>query len=129
MSAANKFNNHKLNKYKNYLRSNNINLLSIKYIPLIIEDYGGLHIAFVNFIKKYAKLRAATLNINVSKSISYCFSYINAAINKANAVSILQHHNIYMDTTYDHNNNLLVEDNNNYKRIQFGSGIKHECFY
>eukprot|EP00483_Globobulimina_turgida_P007055 UN07069 len=65
------------------------------YQPLIFEDYGGMHKETVKFIKRVAKLRAATINEEVSISTGYCFEIISANLSKANAVSLLHHYSIY----------------------------------
>ena len=100
LTAAASFYNHKNNKYNKYINDNNININNIGYIPIIIEDYGGFHKETVNHIKKIAILRAANMNIDKSQSINYCFTKISALLQKANAISLLNHYSIYNGFKY-----------------------------
>ena len=100
--AAKSFYDHKLNKYSKYIQDNNINTRGLEYIPIILEDVGGFHKRAVKFIKKIGELRAANMNIDKSKSIHYCFMKINSLLQKANAISLLNHYSVY--NAYNNNN-------------------------
>ena len=100
--AATEFYNHKINKYKKYIQKNKIENQIIVYKPLIIEDHGGYHRQFVDFIKDIAKLRASALNIDEPTSIAYCFSKISASLQKANAICLLNHYYAYSSQQHHH---------------------------
>ena len=93
--AAEHFYNHKVNKYSKYVNDNNINASGLEYVPIIMEDFGGFHKKSVRFIKKIGELRAANMNIDKSNSIHYCFVKINSLLQKANAISLLNHYSVY----------------------------------
>ncbi len=95
LSAANSFYTHKVNKYNNYLHDNREKINGLIYLPIIFEDYGGMHKHTIKFIKRIAKLRAATINDEISISTGYCFQFLSAKLQKANAVSLLHHYSIY----------------------------------
>ena len=93
--AAKSFYNHKNNKYNKYVNDNHINVNGLEYIPIIMEDFGGFHKTAVQFIKKIGELRAANLNIPKPESIHYCFMKIASLLQKANAISLLNHYSVY----------------------------------
>ncbi len=93
--AANNFYSHKNNKYNKYLKNNKINANNIDYQPIILEDYGGYHKNTIKLIKKIATLRAANLNIEISDSMNYCFQRISCTLQRANAIALLHHVDIF----------------------------------
>ncbi len=65
------------------------------YRPIIIEDFGGFHPKTVDFIKKIAQLRAANMNIALNESVKFCFEKISCTLQRANAIALLHHVDIF----------------------------------
>eukprot|EP01084_Bolivina_argentea_P093430 168039_1 len=93
--CANQFYNHKINKYNKYILDNQINRNSINYQPFIAEDGGGFHATAIKFIKRVATLRATNMDIDRLDSINYCFRKISRTLQKANAISLMNHYAIF----------------------------------
>ncbi len=73
----------------------NINRNGIDYVPIIHEDNGGTHNRAVTFYKRLAIMRASALNIDQSDSINFLFQKISCTLQKANAISLLNHYAIF----------------------------------
>ncbi len=95
LHCANELYTHKINKYNKYIKDKNININRIKYQPIILEDTGAMHKETVKLIKFIGEMRASAQNIDKSLSISYCFQYLTAILQKANVCALLNHYNIF----------------------------------
>ncbi len=59
------------------------------------ESNGGTHSRGVSFYKRLGIMRASALNIDQADSINYMFQKISGTLQKANAISLLNHYAIY----------------------------------
>eukprot|EP01083_Nonionella_stella_P108118 314062_1 len=100
LHAARLFYQTKQRKYSKYVIDNGIDMARLIYVPLIHEEWGGIHCEAVKIIKLIGKLRASNMNIEESYSISYCFKKLSAALQKANAIALLQHYDVYNSGSY-----------------------------